>query len=1292
MAKVNVNTEENIVTVLTDGSIKTVKVTESNQNRIVKVQTPGPKGDPGKDGAEFNGTLTGSLNVSGTINLIGGMSASAGITAGSFTGSLSGSVANINGAEYFVPRFTQNNGLTGSVIYQSASFTSIRGEYTPEDPTNPEILYVNGDGIDTYNLISAHGNINDYVQINIQNYNAGSNASSDIVATANNGTENSGYVNMGINSELYSNSNLVGGSNDAYVYSTGADLLIGNASPGYRLVLFNGGIDSEANAKVYIHENGVVGINTNTYNAQNPSSIHVHAIDTQTYNVIQAEGEPDNYLMISVANMAQGSNSSADIVAFNNIDPNGQQAGYIDVGINSTYYVGNLYYPGSTGDAYVFTDSHHLILGSVSQSNASRVTIFAGGINEADNAKLILYGSNQHQMTGSLNVSEFVTATQGFTGSLFGTASWALNALTASYALNAGGGAGFPYSGSAVITGSLIVSSSGITNIGRTVISGSLIVTGSPIQFIDAVSITGSLTTTGSAKLIGDQQITGSLLVTQSHISTVDWIDFTVNPNTPAHSEGRVHWNVDRKTLQVDTDVNNFMIATGHVNVIRGKNTTNGTLTAGTVVYITGNSGQFATFGTASWDDETSSAYTIGIIAQSINQNNSGYAVIQGEITGINTNGYTPGTLLYLSSSGQYGSTKPVAPLHTVRLGQVVVSSVNGSIQVKVDNGYETDELHDVILSNTASGDLFVRSGSVWINSKQLTGSYGLTGSLNISGSITATTLTGTASYAQTASYAPAYLPLTGGTINGNVILNGTASIAFLNVTYESSSIIISTGSNIFGDAADDSQILYGTVSIPTGSLTVSGSTTITGSLFVTNGITGSIFGTSSWAQNAVTASYVPASAVVGLNLNQIVTGSVTASVGIGTASFQVTSGSSNFLFVSNSGNVGIGTSVPFSNGVGGGLELVGTIARYGVMVNRVQGSNRSAWLTHNGSGGGEIYLFNNSNTNTVYLNGAGFSYFTSATGNLGIGTATDSGHRLFVTSSGVSGSLNVDNRFYVSGSTVQVTGSLLTTGSFTLVGNEVITGSSTATAGYTGSLFGTSSWSQNSVTASFITTAQTASFVATASWTTNSLTSSYLNPLTQSLVVSGSVNVIGNITGSRLYLSSSNGTATGSTLIVYGSGSSQPVFSVQGSQGELFSVTDSLSGSLFSVNDISGLPVIEAFSDNRVLIGSYQAPALYTTVKTVSANGNNTIYSIPTASYDGAFFDYTIRSGSNARAGQMMAIWSASSVNYTETVTNDFGDTSTVRMTVQISGSNLILTGSFPAANWTMKTIVRSI
>ena len=46
--------------------------------------------------------------------------------------------------------------------------------------------------------------------------------------------------------------------------------------------------------------------------------------------------------------------------------------------------------------------------------------------------------------------------------------------------------------------------------------------------------------------------------------------------------------------------------------------------------------------------------------------------------------------------------------------------------------------------------------------------------------------------------------------------------------------------------------------------------------------------------------------------------------------------------------------------------------------------------------------------------------------------------------------------------------------------------------------------------------------------------------------------------------------------------------FSIDGANGRLFSVTDNLSGSLFSVNDIAGLPIIEAFDDNTVVMGSY--------------------------------------------------------------------------------------------------------
>ena len=124
-------------------------------------------------------------------------------------------------------------------------------------------------------------------------------------------------------------------------------------------------------------------------------------------------------------------------------------------------------------------------------------------------------------------------------------------------------------------------------------------------------------------------------------------------------------------------------------------------------------------------------------------------------------------------------------------------------------------------------------------------------------------------SYAETASYAPDYLPLTGGTINGDVIVNGTASIAFLNVTYESASVIYSSGSNQFGDALNDTQTLWGTVDIKTGPVLV------TGSLNVSGGITGSLLGTASYADYATSASYAATASSAD---NFIVRNSLTAS------------------------------------------------------------------------------------------------------------------------------------------------------------------------------------------------------------------------------------------------------------------------------------------------------------------------------------------------------------------------------------------------------------------------------
>lgn len=97
-------------------------------------------------------------------------------------------------------------------------------------------------------------------------------------------------------------------------------------------------------------------------------------------------------------------------------------------------------------------------------------------------------------------------------------------------------------------------------------------------------------------------------------------------------------------------------------------------------------------------------------------------------------------------------------------------------------------------------------------------------------------------------------------------------------------------------------------------------------------------------------------------------------------------------------------------------------------------------------------------------------------------------------------------------------------------------------------------------------------------------------------------------VSGSNAHLSGlsvdGNASVTGS-LNVYKSGST--VFSVQGSQGTLFEITDSLSGSLFSVADISGIPILEVFSDDTVKIGTHNNEAIIVNGDTAQISGSLT-------------------------------------------------------------------------------------
>ncbi|NBX51664.1 hypothetical protein EBT25_17450, partial [bacterium] len=200
------------------------------------------------------------------------------------------------------------------------------------------------------------------------------------------------------------------------------------------------------------------------------------------------------------------------------------------------------------------------------------------------------------------------------------------------------------------------------------------------------------------------------------------------------------------------------------------RNETGATLTKGTVVYINGASGNKATVTKALASGDTTSAQTIGLIFADISNNNNGYAILAGDIAGLDTSAFAAGTQLYLSSTtaGTYTSTKQYAPNHLVYVGVVTRSHVNqGSIEVRIQNGYELDELHDVSAQSPSNGQILIRNnttslwekanltagtaigvsngaGSITINNTGVTSAVAGTG-ISVSGATGAVTITNSA-------------------------------------------------------------------------------------------------------------------------------------------------------------------------------------------------------------------------------------------------------------------------------------------------------------------------------------------------------------------------------------------------------------------------------------------------------------------------------------------------------------------------------------------------------------------
>ena len=248
----------------------------------------------------------------------------------------------------------------------------------------------------------------------------------------------------------------------------------------------------------------------------------------------------------------------------------------------------------------------------------------------------------------------------------------------------------------------------------------------------------------GSLNLTGSLQISGS-------INDIYYVDFDQKDTTAASA--RLGWDTGEGTMTIGLSGGNVNIPIGVTSFENAYNADSSSISKGDVVRVSGAQGNRVAIKKANNLNDDGSATTIAVAAETIGVGAEGKVLTTGPLKGVDTTAFGEGDLLYLSSTpGGITNIKPQAPFHEVRIGvaQRIHASV-GIINIKVDNGYEIDELHNVLIhtASLANKQLLAYSGSVWANqtisglgiattgSNSFFGSQTITGSLLVTGSVT---------------------------------------------------------------------------------------------------------------------------------------------------------------------------------------------------------------------------------------------------------------------------------------------------------------------------------------------------------------------------------------------------------------------------------------------------------------------------------------------------------------------------------------------------------------------------
>jgi hypothetical protein len=167
-----------------------------------------------------------------------------------------------------------------------------------------------------------------------------------------------------------------------------------------------------------------------------------------------------------------------------------------------------------------------------------------------------------------------------------------------------------------------------------------------------------------------------------------------------------------RTAAELYADLGIGSLPAGYTSVLKHEVKAGQTISKGQAVYVSSSDGTNMIVSKASNASEATSSKTMGLLETSLTTNGKGNVITEGLLSGLNTNGATAGDPVWLGVDGAliFGlANKPVAPAHLVFIGIVTrANSNNGEIFVKVQNGFEMNELHNYAEGSVQNNQVIV--------------------------------------------------------------------------------------------------------------------------------------------------------------------------------------------------------------------------------------------------------------------------------------------------------------------------------------------------------------------------------------------------------------------------------------------------------------------------------------------------------------------------------------------------------------------------------------------------------